>query len=154
CSVEVKKVHVVEDDDLAVTCRPSDSTPEIGQSITWTADVDGGNGSYSYDWEGTNGLSGNTRTTTKSYPSDGTKQAIVTVKSGNQTETALCKAVVEEEEEEEDDDLVVSCRPSKSRIDEGESVVWTATVDGGTGSYSYDWSGSDNLNGSSRNVTK
>ncbi len=50
--------------------------------------------------------------------------------------------------------LSVTCSVSDTRISEGDSVTWRAYVSGGTGSYRYDWEGTDGLGGSSQTVRK
>ena len=43
--------------------------------------------------------------------------------------------------------LSVSCYPNSSSVQTGTSVQWVATPSGGTGQYSYSWSGTDGLTG-------
>ncbi len=43
--------------------------------------------------------------------------------------------------------LEVSCRPSVSQARTGQTITWSAYPSGGTGSYSYSWTGTDNLRG-------
>lgn len=43
--------------------------------------------------------------------------------------------------------LTASCYPNGSSVQAGASVQWVASVSGGTGSYSYSWSGTDGLTG-------
>ena len=47
-----------------------------------------------------------------------------------------------------------SCSASPASIQTGESTTWSASPSGGTGSYSYSWSGTDSLSGSTQNVGK
>ncbi|MDD4803835.1 MAG: hypothetical protein PHN69_01550 [Candidatus Pacebacteria bacterium] len=151
CSVYVEDED--DDDDLEVTCYADDDSVETGDSIKWIADVDGGSGSYSYSWSGTNSLTGSSKTVTKRYTSDGEKYAKIKVISGGQTEYATCYADVEEDEDE-DDDLEVSCYADDDSVETGDSIKWIAEADGGSGSYKYSWSGTDGLDGSSRTVTE
>lgn len=55
--------------------------------------------------------------------------------------------------EEPDPDLTLTCSANTSRVDVDEDVIWRAYPNGGTGYYSYDWSGTDGLDGNSRNIT-
>ena len=41
-----------EDDDLDVTCRVSDTSVDVGDSVRFTVDVDGGNSPFEYQWDG------------------------------------------------------------------------------------------------------
>lgn len=50
--------------------------------------------------------------------------------------------------------LLASCRVSPSTAEVGETVAWTSTVSGGSGSYSYSWSGTDNLSGSASQISR
>ncbi len=129
---------------LIVSCRVDDSSPEIDEEVTWSANASGGTGSYSYDWDGSEDLHGSGRTVDWDYDNDGRKTATVTVTSGSQTASATCSLNVEDEE----DDLEVSCyaNPSNPRV--GETVRWYADVEGGDGDYDYDWSGDDGLKSS------
>lgn len=140
---------IVQDvsDDLVITCSVSDSRVDVDEDVTWRSYPTGGNGSYTYDWEGTDDLSGNSRNLTWSYDDDGTKRGTVTITSGSQTASASCTVRVNEDE---DDDLSVSCYASPTNTQVGNRVNWYVDVDGGDGDYDYDWSGTDGLNSSSR----
>lgn len=50
--------------------------------------------------------------------------------------------------------LSVSCSASPTTIATGQPVTWTAHAAGGGGSYTYSWSGTDGLAGSSQSVQK
>lgn len=137
------------------SCVASVSRAETGETITWRVNPTGGNGYYSYSWSGTDNLSGYTPNLTKSYSSEGTKTATVAITSYNQTVTRTCTVVIVDEDDRDDnDDLSGSCKGRPSDIEEGERVTWTATADGGDGDYEYDWSGTDNLEGDDRVITK
>lgn len=79
---------------LTASCSVSPVSALAGESVTWTAYPEGGTGSYSYSWSGTNGLSGDIKSVTPTYTSAGTKSASVTVTSGVQSVTALCASSV------------------------------------------------------------
>ncbi len=155
-------------DDLNVSCHVSDDRVEIGDSVTWRATVSGGTGSYRYDWSGSEGLDGNSKTETIEYDRTGTKTAEVTVTSGSQTVTEECSDDVRVYSNGSYNDdyyyndnnyynnsmyywennysqLKASCYPSNTNVDVGDSITWRATVSGGDGDYSYNWTGSDSL---------
>ena len=134
---------------LSITCSSNSSTADIDEEVIWTVNASGGNGSYSYSWSGTNSLSGSSKTITKTYASEGTKTASVRVTSGSKTGYATCSMHVEE-----DDDLEVSCYANDDSVETGDSIKWIAEVTGGNGSYSYSWSGTNSLSGSSKTITK
>ena len=69
---------------LSASCSPSFPTVAPGSAVTWTAIVSGGSGAYSYEWTGTDGLSGTSALIEKIYSTLGIKTASVTV-----TDTAL-----------------------------------------------------------------
>ena len=79
-------VHVDEhnnnnNDDLEVVCRVSDTSIEEGDRVTFTADVDGGNSPYDYDWSGdTEGEDDNDDQITVRYDDDGHYEVKVTVR--------------------------------------------------------------------------
>lgn len=50
--------------------------------------------------------------------------------------------------------LTVSCYSIPTNPNTGENVTWYTQVSGGTGSYTYYWSGTDNLVGSSQSISK
>lgn len=90
---------VVEDEEnydaLDVSCYARPSSPEVGEKVTWYAEVDGGDGDYDYDWSGTEGLDGSRRTASIEYDYTGTKTAKVRVYSNGESETANCRVTVD-----------------------------------------------------------
>lgn len=50
--------------------------------------------------------------------------------------------------------LSASCSPSFPTVAPGSAITWTAVVSGGSGTYSYAWSGTDNLSGTSALIEK
>jgi len=64
---------------LSVTCSVSPATTTKGSLVTWTANPTGGNGTYTYLWNGD--ASGTTKTVTASYSTTGTKNATVKITS-------------------------------------------------------------------------
>lgn len=75
---------------ISVFCSVTQSMIAVGQSATWTAQVAGGNGTYSYLWSGSSGLSGTNSTISWSYNSAGINNASVTVTSGSQSSNITC----------------------------------------------------------------
>lgn len=136
---------------LTGSCSVNPSSVNVGGTLNWTATASGATGSYTYSWSGTDSLVGNSNSVSKVYPNAGTKTGTVTITSGTQSITRTCTGVVNENIV--NDDLVVSCSASPSSVDIDEDVTWRANATGGTGSYSYDWSGTDGLDGSSRYIT-
>ncbi len=76
---------------LRAACVITTNSSRINTPITYSAQVSGGTGSYTYAWAGSDNLSGNTSSVTRSYNSYGTKTAYVTVASGAEVvATNLC----------------------------------------------------------------
>ena len=80
--------------NLTATCSSQPSNANVGDNVVWTAYPTGGNGTYTYSWTGTDGLSyGNAYQIQQRYTVPGTKSATVTVYSSTgQTVTAVCNA--------------------------------------------------------------
>lgn len=85
---------VVAPATLNASCVADKTTAAVGESVTWTASVTGGTGSYTYSWSGTDSLTGSTASVTKSYSSAGIKYATTTVTSGGQSVTRGCTGPV------------------------------------------------------------
>lgn len=50
--------------------------------------------------------------------------------------------------------LAVSCSVFPTSANTGQNVTWSASPSGGSGSYTYSWSGTDGLSGSTQSVTR
>ena len=81
-------------DPLSAVCSVNPSTLYVGGSAQWIATASGGAGSYTYEWSGSDGLSGNTIAVTHAYASIGSKSGQVSVVSGSQSITANCSLTV------------------------------------------------------------
>lgn len=66
---------------LSTSCSASPASVYTGETVTWSSSTSGGNGSYTYSWSGTDGLSGVAASIAKIYSTVGTKTASVTVTS-------------------------------------------------------------------------
>jgi hypothetical protein len=74
---------------LTVNCLVSPDPAETNQTVTWEAtNVSGGDGNYSYEWN--YDVSGTDKTETVTYTTTGRKTGKITVKSGDQNESAQC----------------------------------------------------------------
>jgi len=141
CTVYVEK----QVNNLSISCTPDNETFDVDETVRWDVSVSGGESSYTYRWSGTDSLSSFSKSVSKKYTNDGTKNANIEVQSRDgQTAFASCQVDIEEEE------LDVSCTPDDDTFDVGERVTWRVTARGGSGNYDYDWDGTDGLSGSGR----
>jgi len=135
-------VHVEEEpnnDNFDVTCRVSDTSIDEGDTVTYSVDIYGGNGSYDYDWDGD--ISGDGRTERVRFSKDGTKRVEVTVTDNDGNRRTDSCPNVRVDNEDDNDDLRVSCRVSDTSVKTGDKVTYTAEVRGGNSPYDYDWDG-------------
>ncbi len=146
---------------LYVSCDADTSYADTDERVTWSAYASGGNGSYRYDWSGSEGLDGDDDEVTIRYDDRGTKNASVRVTSGGQSITRSCGTVKIEDDRNDDYDYYdggyysdnydyrpsVSCYPETTYTNTGSLIVWRAYATGGNGRYTYSWSGTDSLSG-------
>lgn len=159
-------------ESLRVSCYPMPTSIQVGGNVQWVAYAYGGNGSYNYSWTGTDGLNGYGSSVTRIYNNTGTKSATVNVISGSQSISKNCDSYVNVYDNNQYyqpynppvyypqnnyyqnyyPSLSVYCSANTTYINNGGSVTWTAYPSGGNGSYSYSWSGTDGLWGSTQNI--
>lgn len=130
------------------TCSVSPASSQANQTVTWTANPSGGNGTYTYDWSGSDGLSGNTAIVTNAYSAYGTKNASVIIGSGGNLVQVTCPNIVVSNTLSNS-----TCSPSLTQVATGTPVTWTAYASGNAGPYTYMWSGSDSLSGNLASTT-
>ena len=137
---------------LSASCSVSPSTIDIGRSATWSSMVVGGETPYTYSWSGTDGLSGVGSAVSKTYLTSGTKIASLIVNSADgQNKVVSCSNSLTVNAPPP---LVVSCSVNPTTILIDGSATWSSAVSGGSGSYTYSWSGTDGLSGTTASVTK
>ncbi len=98
CSVEVRD-HNNNNNNLSAYCIAEPQTASVGQTVTWRVYTNGSNyndnyyaSGMSYNWSGTDGLTGSGQYISRSYNTSGTKYAYVTVYSNGRTYQAQCTA--------------------------------------------------------------
>src|SRR6266581_2957426 len=118
----------------SVTFTLNPSSPDAGQSISFTASAFGGAPPYSYSWSYGDGSAGTGLQSTHTYNSDGTYQVTLTV-ADSQGDTATGVEAV-----------VVGLSPlqdgfthSPTSPQPGENINFTASARGGIPPYSYSW---------------
>jgi hypothetical protein len=75
------RVAVITGSDLNGSCSVSPASIDVGGSATWTVSASGASGSYTYEWSGTDDLTGTGTSVTKTYTTPGTKTGSVTITS-------------------------------------------------------------------------
>jgi hypothetical protein len=86
-------VRKPETPDIRGLCTPSVATVGTGEELLWKTAVVGGTGEYFYHWSGDDALAGDSSTTKKVYETAGTKQASVTIRSGEKTAFLACTPI-------------------------------------------------------------
>ncbi|MGC8880816.1 MAG: PKD domain-containing protein [Minisyncoccia bacterium] len=82
--------------NLNVSCSASPNPSQVGQTVTFTANVSGGISPYSYYWSGA--VSGSSSSVSKSFNSAGTYTAYLTVTdSASQSKSTFCSVQVQEQ---------------------------------------------------------
>jgi hypothetical protein len=125
---------------ITATCSVSHSATAPGYEVVWTtANVQGGNGVYTYAWSGSESLFGSASSIKKTYSNIGIKTGQVTITSGTASTTIICSNDVEV--------VNFSCSLNSASNNVGKNVIWTASaVTGGASAYSdYSWSNVTNV---------
>ncbi len=146
--------------NLSVSCYTTNTNINVGDSTTWIANVSGGNGSYNYNWYGTDSLSGYSSSISRTYGYSGTKTASVTVSSGGYTASANCNNSVNvnnyynnyNNNYYSNNQLYATCSPNITYANTGSTITWRVFASGGNGYYSYSWSGTDGLSGTDSSI--
>jgi hypothetical protein len=76
--------------NLTASCYSIPTNPAIGESVTWYAIVNGGSGTYTYYWSGTDTLVGSSQSVSRIYYTGGQKSANVIITSGNNVISKGC----------------------------------------------------------------
>jgi len=117
----------------------SPSTVDLGQSVTFTTTATGGSGGYTYSWSGLPGGCSSSSSAEISCTPSGAGDSSITVSvvdsnGGSGTSGALAFTVYT-------DPAIGKPVASPSTVDSGQSVTFSVTASGGSGGYSYSWSG-------------
>ena len=131
--------YTVKIDPTLSGISPSRGTVDIGQTVTFTITASGGSGDYAYAWNGlpTGCTSSGTASDLCTPTGAGAFSVTVTLTDSNGwrlTSSAFSYLV-------ESDPTATAPVGSPPSIDLGQSVTFTTTATGGSGGYSYAWSG-------------
>jgi hypothetical protein len=93
----------IQNEELQISCDGSPDPALPLQLVTWTSQVSGGTGQYTYSWTGNGSFSENATTTGVNGPlvktfywASGPKNANLTVTSGTQSKTVQCSIQVDD----------------------------------------------------------
>ncbi|MEI6042285.1 MAG: hypothetical protein WCQ00_01835 [bacterium] len=141
--------------NLTASCTINPNNVYLNDSVTLSGNAAGGNGSYSYFWSGSDGISGSSQVITGRFTSIGSKTVSLTVTSGNQSVTRSCNAYVNQNTNYNYNNnynynsnytnLTAICSALPTNANVGDNVIWTVYPNGGNGAYTYSWTGTDSL---------
>lgn len=139
---------------LDVSCSPNSSEISSGGSVTWSANVSGGDGNYTYDWNDEDGNMSSDPDFSQSYvtASDNvtiSKWAEITVTDGlGDTGYTYCDVTIIGEL------TFRGCEANEVRGETGVPIRWTTEVVGGIKPYNIGWTGDEELSGDSDSILK
>src|SRR6266516_629621 len=137
---------------LSASFTYSPSSPQTGQTVSFTGSASGGTSPYSYSWSFGDGSTGTGSPATHTYSSAGSYTVILTVKDSSSSPHTAASQIT----------FAVTSPPppisasftlSPSLPSAGQSVSFTAYASGGTSPYSYLWSYGDGSSGTGLQVT-
>ncbi|WP_276968153.1 PKD domain-containing protein, partial [Metallibacterium scheffleri] len=133
-SIQSSTLSETVNSDPVVSIASSQNPTDVGNSVTFTASASQGTGSFSFTWY----VNGATQSSTTdsldlSFSTAGSYYVNVTIKDsvGDSASYSFKETV--------NPDPSVSITTSQNPTDIGNSVTFTASGNGGTGSYSYQW---------------
>src|SRR6266480_4894810 len=131
---------------LSASFTYSPSSPQTGQTVSFTGSASGGTSPYSYSWSFGDGSAGSGSSVTHTYSSAGSSAVTLTVKdSGSPQQTVTSQKTVAVSSPPPTLEASFTFSPSSPRA--GQQVTFTASATGGTATYSYAWSFGDGSTG-------
>src|SRR5213596_1206949 len=137
---------------LSASFTYSPSSPQIGQTVSFTGSASGGTQPYSYSWSFGDGSTGTGSSAKHNYSSAGTLDVAFTVKdngSPQQTKTSQQPITVSGAPPP----LTASFAYSPSSTQAGQPVRFTASASGGRSAFTFSWSFGDGTTGTGSPVT-
>src|SRR5213596_3601212 len=137
---------------LSASFTYSPSSPQIGQTVSFTGSASGGTQPYSYSWSFGDGSTGTGSSAKHTYSSAGSFTVTLTVKdSGSPQQTVTSQQTISVTSPPPA--LTASFTFSPSSPQTGQQVSFTGSASRGTSPYSYSWSFGDGSTGSGSSVT-
>jgi hypothetical protein len=150
-TVEIDAVPMVGQCTVALEVRFSTSTPGTYDIVAqWRAAAGGGTGEYDFSWSGSEGLSGNLSSITKTYASPGQKTGTVTMTSGQDSLTKSCSISVTENmlNPGTTQPLIGGCSVNPGDYSADARINWSSQYSGGVSTTtSFLWTGNGDLDG-------
>ena len=128
------------------------SSPQVGQTVSFSGSASGGVSPYSYSWSFGDGSTGSGSSVTHAYASTGSFTVVLTVRdtgSPQQTTTSQQSITVSGAPPP----LSASFAYSPSSSQAGQPVTFTTSASGGTSPFTFSWSFGDGLAGTGSPVT-
>ena len=128
------------------------SSPQVGQTVSFSGSASGGVSPYSYSWSFGDGSTGSGSSVTHAYASTGSFTVVLTVRdsgSPQQTTTSQQSITVSGAPPP----LTASFAYSPSSSQAGQPVTFTTSASGGTSPFTFSWSFGDGLAGTGSPVT-
>src|SRR5437773_2177605 len=137
---------------LAASFSFSPSSPQTGQTVSFTGSASGGTSPYSYSWSFGDGSTGSGSSVTHAYSSAGSYSVTLTMKdTGSPQQTVTSQKTVSVTSPPPPLSASFSYSPSSPQA--GQQVSFSGSASGGTSSYSYSWNFGDGSTGTGSSVT-
>src|SRR5207247_1514823 len=137
---------------LTASFTYSPSSPQVGQTVSFTGSSSGGTSPYSYSWSFGDGSTGTGSPVTHSYSSAGSFTVTLTVKdSGSPQQTVTSQQTVSVTSPPPALTASFTFSPSSPQV--GQTVSFSGSASGGVSPYSYSWSFGDGSTGTGSSVT-
>jgi len=137
---------------LSASFTYSPSSPQTGQTVSFSGSASGGTSPYSYSWSFGDGSTRTGSSVTHAYASTGSFTVVLTVRdtgSPQQTTTSQQSITVSGAPPP----LTASFAYSPSSTQAGQPVTFTASASGGTSPFTFSWSFGDGLTGTGSPIT-
>lgn len=158
---------------FGLSCFAAPERAAQGESVTWLSVLGGPVSTTTWNWEGSDVLSGSGPAAFKTYTTNGQKRAVVTATVGGSRISAVCTNFVtvasktfalpaaaatapvkQKTATAAITPLQISCNANPNEAEIGDKVVWSAVAFGGAGTTTYQWSGDEGLSGTTATTAK